>query len=173
MGKIERDIGPDADVALLAESADEAAAGAKPGDQDLGAGAGPRETPTREMIANLLRALIAKATGRFPSLVAVWTAGDVENFSGALAPLLDKYGLTPAWLKAWEAEIAALLICGPLIFGTVLAVRADLEAERARAAKAAGEGATARAAAAAAGEGEALRNPPPVDGTVKPKSTGE
>ena len=160
-------VDPDsANLDELAAAAD-GAAGAPPPGEGPAPGEGPGPAPpgpdTAAMIAGVMGALLGKAKQRFPSLVTVWTDSDVQNFAGALAPLLDKYGLSPAWFELWRVEITAALVCGPLVLATFVAIRADLQSERARAAKDAGAGSTARAAPAAG-------DPAP---EVKPRSTGE
>ena len=143
-------------IAAEAAATDATVAGTAPGAGDTapgGPGAGPAgaDAPspgaaTAALLFGLLTGLVGVAVKRFPSLAAVWTPDAVHTVADALAPLLDKYGLaTPEWLERWRLEISALMLCGPLLFATIAAVRADLEAEAAARAKNVSPGAAAAA----------------------------
>ena len=142
-------------IAAEAAVTDATVAGAAPGAEGAAPG-GPGAAPggdapqpgaaTAALLFGLLTGLAGVAVKRFPSLAAVWTADAVHTVADALAPLLDKYGLaTPEWLEKWKLEISALFLCGPLLFATIAAVRADLESEAAERAKNITPGAAAAA----------------------------
>lgn len=126
-------------IAAEAAATDAAVSGAPGGDAGAapgapggapGAEAPPGGAATAALLVGFIKTLVGIAGKRFPSILAVWTDAAVSQVADALAPILDKYGLaTPEFLERWKVELSALMLCGPLVFATIAAVRADLAAE--------------------------------------------
>lgn len=96
----------------------------------------PEEACVKE-IAGILGAArgIAKAR-KFPRVATVLDDEVIEQFSRGLAPVLVKYDIRPAaFFGQWEAEIMAVLVCGPVLWSIVQAFRDDWEWKAAQAAK--------------------------------------
>jgi hypothetical protein len=65
----------------------------------------------------------------YPTLKSVWTPEARQAVAASLAPVLTKYGVNLAlWGDAYKEEIGALLVCGPLAWATVQAIKTDAAA---------------------------------------------
>ena len=65
----------------------------------------------------------------FPSLLDVYTPPARKAVACSLAPVLEKYGINLAeWGTAYKAEIGALMVCGPIAYATVKAIKSDIAA---------------------------------------------
>jgi|GEM_PF-5323900 hypothetical protein len=65
----------------------------------------------------------------FPSLPDVYPPPVREAVAASLAPVLEKYGISLAdWGQAYRAEIGALIVCGPVAYATVQAIKTDIAA---------------------------------------------
>jgi hypothetical protein len=100
-------------------------------------GAGPQPEPpkqekpsTEAVLNNLLGMAIAEGSKKFPSIEPIWTGEKRSMFCGALGPLLDKYDVDAvAFFERYAVEIMAVVICVPMLYLTVQAIRLDLAAQ--------------------------------------------
>ena len=88
------------------------------------------------------------------------SAENVESVAGAVAPVLDKYGISLSDLFGrWEREIAAVVVVGPIAWGAWKGLDRELRAKRAGRALAdtgGGDSAGASSVDVATGTGEPL-----------------
>jgi hypothetical protein len=96
----------------------------------------PAADPHAE-VRGILEALRAIARAKdFAKAAAVLSDDAIESLAGALAPVLEKYGLSAGdFFGKWKAEIMALLVAGPVVVELVTAFRLDLDRKAAAAAK--------------------------------------
>jgi hypothetical protein len=71
----------------------------------------------------------------YPSLVDVYTPEACEAVAASLGPVLADYGVDlQQWGGRYQHEIAAAIVCGPIAWATVQAIKTDIAA-RVKAAK--------------------------------------
>jgi hypothetical protein len=65
----------------------------------------------------------------YPSLADVYTDEACTAVAGSLGPLLAKYGVSlKDWGGKYQEEIGAALVCGPMAWATVQAIKTDIAA---------------------------------------------
>ena len=92
--------------------------------------------------AAMFGAAVALLSPMLPYLPAIYTPERIEQLAGAYVPVAEKYGWSAGgWLDRFGAEIALVVVAGPMVVQTVgahKAMRAEREREE-RARKAAAE----------------------------------
>lgn len=124
--------------AKLDQARPDAGAAAGPGAAP-GAATEPRTEPREEWVGSVQ--FISKIVcAAYPQLAPVYTDERLEQLGGALHGVAAKYGWSIGqWLTRWQAEIALVMVAGPLVRDSAKALKV---------AKPAAPGARARAAAA-------------------------
>lgn len=68
----------------------------------------------------------------YPSLEAVYTEEACQSIVGSVSPVLAKHGVDLSqWGGAYREEIGAVMVCAPIAWATVQAVKADITAREA------------------------------------------
>lgn len=100
----------------------------------------------------------ALLVGYCPAAAELWTEDKKQAVAMALAPVLEKYGIT---LGALPCELVLIITAGPLLYQSAKLVAAQMQAERAKVAAQRSAKAQDKPAAQAAAEEspEVLRHP--------------
>lgn len=151
-----------------AKSADSDLSGApsapRPGEAVPGEPPEPEALPLDRELAGMF-AMLGVGLGKFlPSVASVLNEQACNELGGVLAPVAEKYGIAHYITGfAWRVELQALIVAGPIVFGTIAAVRQDIEALKAAKASIAGN-----SDAAASSEAATVTVRPDTPGKLKP-----
>ncbi|MCK9991403.1 MAG: hypothetical protein RugAbin2_02417 [Rugosibacter sp.] len=125
-----KDSKPDEKIEMSAEQAADLAALES---DAVGQGVAPEqpgamvEVGLGQELAGIATALLAVASPMFPSLKPIYTPEVIGAASEAIAGVCKKHGwLSGGVMGEYAEEITALVVCGPLAFATMQAVKVDL-----------------------------------------------
>jgi len=90
------------------------------------------EEQNQGAIALILGTAVPVLCEIYPSLAGVYTEDACQRIVGAVSPVLAKHGVDLSqWGGAYKEEIGAAMVCVPIAWATVQAVKADIEAREA------------------------------------------
>jgi hypothetical protein len=119
-------------LALAAEEIDRDAAAGEPGAMIEAARADESAAvavDNAEQIRMILDLALPLLGSMYPSLNDVYTEAARGAVAASLARVLTKYGINiNDWGGRYKEEIGALMVCGPIAWATVQAVKSDIAA---------------------------------------------
>jgi len=119
-------------ASLAAEADQSAAAVAAPGDPTAPELPPPGPDFATEA-AGMVDMLGAMICGYSPACAPLWGADTKQRMAMSVAPVMEKYGFS---FGAMPVELAALVVCGPVLYQSARIIGAQMADDKARAAQA-------------------------------------